>query len=122
MTLLELLVALAIMAVSITMIYRAVAGSARGVAQVELGQGAATLADSLLDAYGMVDPGGLQVSGSDGPYTWQVSSAPYLQAGLPENAVTLYLFRVSIEWAGGRGWVLNTLRPKRPLLPSESAR
>ena len=122
MTLLELLVALAIMAISVTLIYRAVAGSAKGVAQVELSQGAALLADSLLDAYGMVDPNGLQASGQDGPYAWQVSAAPYSQTGLPENAVVLYLVRISIEWGGGRSWVLDTLRPRRPLQPGEAAR
>lgn len=122
MTLLELLVALAIMAISVTLIYRAVAGSAKGVAQVELSQGAALLADSLLDAYGMVDPMGLQASGQDGPYAWQVSAAPYAQAGLPENAVALYLVRITIGWADGRSWVLDTLRPRRPLQPNETTR
>lgn len=119
MTLLELLVALAIMAVSVTMIYRAVAGSARGVGQLELSQGAALLADSLLDAYGMVEPAGLQASGRDGPYAWQIASTPYPRGGLPENAVALQMVRITIEWAGGRRWVLDTLRPQRPVQPGE---
>ncbi|WP_287170194.1 type II secretion system protein, partial [Pseudomonas sp.] len=57
MTLLELLVALTIMAISVALIYRAVGGSARGVAKLEQTQGVAMLAESLMDAFPMVDPG-----------------------------------------------------------------
>ncbi|AOV03123.1 general secretion pathway protein GspI [Delftia tsuruhatensis] len=121
MTLLELLVALTIMAISVALIYRAVGGSARGVTQLERNQGAAMLAESLMDAFSMVDPGGTQASGQDGLYTWQVASAPFLAGDLPETAVPLHALRITIALEG-RNWVFETLRPQRPLQQGEVTR
>ncbi|MBB1651282.1 type II secretion system protein [Delftia sp. UME58] len=121
MTLLELLVALSIMAISLALIYRAVGGSARGVAKLEQNQGVALLADSLMDAFPMVDPGGTQASGQDGIYAWQVASAPFPASDLPETAVPLHALRITIS-AENRSWVFETLRPQRPLQPGEVAR
>lgn len=121
MTLLELLVALSIMAISLALIYRAVGGSARGVAKLEQNQGVALLADSLMDAFPMVDPGGTQASGQDGAYAWQVASAPFPVGDLPETAVPLHALRITIS-AEGRSWVFDTLRPQRPLQQGEVTR
>ncbi|WP_180318131.1 prepilin-type N-terminal cleavage/methylation domain-containing protein [Delftia acidovorans] len=121
MTLLELLVALSIMAISLALIYRAVGGSARGVSKLEQNQGVALLADSLMDAFPMVDPGGTQASGQDGAYAWQVASAPFPVADLPETAVPLHALRITIS-TEGRSWVFETLRPQRPLQQGEVAR
>lgn len=121
MTLLELLVALSIMAISLALIYRAVGGSARGVAKLEQNQGVALLADSLMDAFPMVDPGGTQASGQDGIYAWQVTSAPFPVSDLPGTAVPLHALRITIS-AENRSWVFETLRPQRPLQPGEVTR
>ncbi|MDR0224945.1 MAG: type II secretion system GspH family protein [Burkholderiaceae bacterium] len=121
MTLLELLVALTIMALSVALIYRAVGGSARGVAKLEQAQRVALLADSLMDAFPMVDPGGVQASGQDGAFGWQVVSAPFSAGDLPANAVPLFALRITIS-AEGRNWVFETLRPQRPLQQGEVAR
>lgn len=121
MTLLELLVALSIMAISLALIYRAVGGSARGVSKLEQNQGVALLADSLMDAFPMVDPGGTQASGQDGIYTWQVASAPFSVSDLPETAVPLHALRITIS-AENRSWVFETLRPQRPLQQGEVTR
>lgn len=121
MTLLELLVALTIMAISVALIYRAVGGSARGVTQLERNQGAAMLAESLMDAFSMVDPGGTRASGQDGFYTWQVASAPFPVGDLPETAVPLHALRITIV-SEGRSWVFETLRPQRPLQQGEVSR
>ena len=56
LTLLEMLVAMTIMALSITVIYRAIAGSARGVEQVGESAHAVQIIQSLLDAYPVIDP------------------------------------------------------------------
>lgn len=121
MTLLELLVALTIMAISVALIYRAVGGSARGVAKLEQTQGVAMLAESLMDAFPMVDPGGNQASGQDGAYAWQVISAPFSAGDLPETAAPLHALRITIL-SEGRNWVFETLRPQRPLQPGEVTR
>lgn len=121
MTLLELLVALTIMAISVAMIYRAVGGSARGVAKLDQAQGAALLADSLMDAFPMVDAAGVQASGQDGLYAWQVLSAPFPVSDLPERAVPLHALRITIT-TEGRSWLYETLRPQRPVQPGEVTR
>ncbi|MCB4789411.1 type II secretion system GspH family protein [Delftia sp. Lp-1] len=121
MTLLELLVALTIMAISVALIYRAVGGSARGVAKLEQTQGVAMLAESLMDAFPMVDPGGNQASGQDGAYAWQIISAPFSAGDLPETAAPLHALRITIL-SEGRSWVFETLRPQRPLQPGEETR
>ncbi|HBJ99933.1 type II secretion system protein [Delftia acidovorans] len=121
MTLLELLVALSIMAISLALIYRAVGGSARGVSKLEQNQGVALLADSLMDAFPMVDPGGTQASGQDGVYAWQVASAPFSVGGLPETAVPLHALRITIS-VENRSWIFETLRPQRPLQQGEVTR
>jgi len=118
MTLLELMVALVIMALSVTLIYRAVGGSARGIRSLERQQGAAQLADSLLDAFSVVDPGGIEAEGKDGDYHWQVTSTPFDTPGLPENAVALHTLHIVIG-RGGQRWQFDTLRPQRPLQPGE---
>jgi len=122
MTLLELLVALTIMALSVTLIYRAVGGSARGVQTIERQTGAMQLAESLLDAFSMVDPGGTHASGEDGPYRWQVTSEAFAPAtSLPETAPPLHHLRIVIE-SGSSRWELDTLRPQRPVQPGEVTR
>ncbi|MBN9324604.1 MAG: prepilin-type N-terminal cleavage/methylation domain-containing protein [Delftia acidovorans] len=95
MTLLELLVALSIMAISLALIYRAVGGSARGVSKLEQRQ--------------------------DGVYAWQVASAPFSVGGLPETAVPLHALRITIS-VENRSWVFETLRPQRPLQQGEVTR
>jgi general secretion pathway protein I len=79
------------------------------------------LAESLMDAFSMVDPGGTQAAGQDGAYAWQVASAPFPSGGLPETAVPLHALRITIV-SEGRNWVFETLRPQRPVQPGEVTR
>ena len=117
-TLLEMLVALSIMALSITLIYRAVAGSLRGVEQAEQHQQAAWLMQSLLDASSLVDPAQLAQSGQEGALAWtlQASPDPVANALAQQNAGQQppELYRVDIQVQhldSGRQWQLHTLRP-----------
>lgn len=116
MTLLEMLVAMTIMAISITIIYRAVGGSVRGVDQVGESQRATQIMQSLLDAYPVIDPRHLSDSGQDGNLTWSINASPY--SGAPAasapaggEAVTLYVLSIDVRSASGRQWQAQTLRP-----------
>lgn len=116
MTLLEMLVAMTIMALSITIIYRAVGGSVRGVDQVGESQRAVAIMQSLLDAYPVVDPQRLSDGGQDGNLTWAVSASPYSGAasasGTPAGDIPpLYVLRIDIHSPAGRHWQAQTLRP-----------
>ena len=106
LSLLEMLVALSIMSVSLVVIYQAVAGSARGIGQVESSQRALLLAESLLDTYMAVPPQGVQEQGEEGIYVWSVSSQP-------ESALSpdLHHLHIRIQWQS-RQLVLDTLRPQ----------
>lgn len=64
LTLLELLVAFAIMALSLGMLYRAMGSSARSVADVDRYQRAVVLAESLLSLRDAIPEQGLNQSGS----------------------------------------------------------
>ena len=115
LTLLEMLVAMTIMALSITVIYRAIAGSARGVEQVDTSQHAMHIMQSLLDAYPLIDPRQLSTSGQDGTLQWSVRASPYTAAAAApaagNDSVQLYLLTIDIQSASGRQWQTQTLRP-----------
>ncbi len=113
LTLLEMLVAMTIMALSITVIYRAIAGSARGVEQVDTSQHAMHIMQSLLDAYPLIDPRQLSTSGQDGTLQWSVRASPYTVAApaAGNDSVQLYLLTIDIQSASGRQWQTQTLRP-----------
>lgn len=106
--LLEVLVALSIMSISLVMIYKAVGGSARGIGQIDAAQGANMLAESLLDAYSAVPPGGVQDAGQDGIYEWRVTSQQHAELG----GARLYGLTIQVQWSGQRQLLLKTLRPE----------
>ena len=116
LTLLELLVAFAIMAVSLGMLYRIMGGSARSVAEVERYQQAIVLAQSLLSLRDTVpEQGWLQVGESAG-YQWNIQSAPYATGISGPNIPPLHEVGISIVWMDGgqrRSLELTTLRPQR---------
>lgn len=118
LTLLEMLVAMTIMALSITVIYRAIAGSARGVEQVGESAHAVQIIQSLLDAYPVIDPQHLHDSGQDGSITWAISAHPYtttaavVQPTAQEgDASVFYMLSIDLQSAQGRQWQAHTLRP-----------
>lgn len=122
MTLLELLVALAIMSLSIALLYRAIGGSAQGVTRITDAQAAAHLADSLLNSYSVIDPSGVNEQGRDGRLSWRVQSQPYTREQLPgSSSIKLHHLHITIDMPSGRVWELSSLRLQRPLQPGESA-
>ena len=129
-SLLELLVAFAIMAISLGLLYKMAGGSARNVTDAAQNQQAAWLAESLLAGRSSVRADAWNEDGESAGFKWQVRSSPYLSPGsqggtVAPLAVPLHAVRLSIGWqAGTRPGQLDvvTLRPVRKLQPGEVIR
>ena len=115
-TLLELLVAFAIMALSLGMLYRASGSGARSVVDIEHYQRAVILGESLLALRDAVPEQGWNQTGESAGYHWRISSAPYATAITGPNVPPLHEISIVITWTDAgrqRQFVLNTLRPQR---------
>lgn len=116
LTLLELLVAIAIMAMSLALLYRVMGGSARSVGRIDATQRAIVLAQSLLDLRDTVPEGGWQQSGESAGYQWRIASAPY-DTGISGSGIApLYEVAITVAWRDGdqpHQLDLSTLRPLR---------
>lgn len=123
-SLIEVLVAFSIMALSVGLLYRILAGSVRDVQALDTQLQASVLAQSLLSLKDFVPPEGWLQAGSSGPFEWRVTSAPYSMSsdnasglhapeGSPANPM-LHEVRLVIEWqehTHRKVWELNTLLP-----------
>lgn len=113
-TLLELLVALAILGMSLGLLYRASGSGARNVAELEAYQRAVIVGQSLLDLRSTVAPGGWNDAGTNGDYAWRVSSAPFATGVSGPNIPPLHAVDIVVGWGEPRReLVLHTLRPER---------
>ena len=125
-SLLESLVAFAIMAMSLGLLYQVMGGNARSTAGLAERERAALLAESLMAAYELVPPEGVSDSGESAGYAWQVASAPYpTPANSRPDTARLHELRIVVRWqAGGasREFALATLRPERLPLPGVAMR
>ena len=122
-TLLELLVAFAIMSISLGMLYRASGGGARSIVEMERYQGAIVLAESLQSLRDTIPKQGWNQAGVSAGYNWAITSTPYATAINGPNVPPLHEIRIVIAWADAdrkRQLELNTLRPQRK--PPEEAR
>jgi general secretion pathway protein I len=91
LSLLELLVAFAILALSLGLLYRSMGASARSVADMGYQQQAALLAESLLASRESVSVEGWNESGTREGFDFRVASAPYgqgLNRTMPAPAAT----------------------------------
>ncbi|MDR1462013.1 MAG: prepilin-type N-terminal cleavage/methylation domain-containing protein [Azoarcus sp.] len=114
-SLLEVVIAMAIMAMSLGALYRAGGGALRNVLEAETRTRATSLALALLDGQWSVPPEGLQSSGSTGDMNWQLSAAPFQ----PKRGKgwALHRVEVSVSWRNGRrGLKLASLLPERRTL------
>lgn len=120
-SLLELLVALAIMGLSMGLLYRASGGAARGSAEVELQQRAVTVMESLLAWRDAVPPEGWHEAGVSGGFNWRVDSQPWPESLNDTRAAPLHQVVLTVSWADGertRSLETVTLLPQRkPTLP-----
>ncbi len=124
MSLLELLVAMAIMAMALGMLYRAMVGGARAAGDATRYQEAIAIAESLLYANADLPEGGWNEQGQSGVFHWAVHTQPYttpVQHSTP-GAVPLYALNVTVSWEdqGRRQSLgLGTLVPQRPPVLTE---
>jgi general secretion pathway protein I len=124
-SLLELLVAFAIMAMSLGLLYRLAGGSARDVANVDQNQQATWLAESLLASQSSVSASGWNETGESAGFQWQIRSSPYTSAAAAPAVTALHEVQLSVSWTSGArpGSIeLVTLRPQRKAAAGEVVR
>lgn len=115
-SLLEVLVAFSVMALSLGALYQSAGGSIRGAIESERQSRAVHLAQSLLALHPTVPPAGVSEAGQFGDLSWRVSSSPYPQVGDPPPLVKLHRVVGQIEWDDRnqrRSFELVTLVPER---------
>lgn len=125
LSLLELLVAFAIMAVALGMLYKVSGSSARSVGETESYQRAVSLAESLLAARDAIPPEGWNESSQSAGFSWQVHSHPYPTSATKDSpgAPLLHAVDMAVLWSERgleRRIELHTLRPQRAL-PADAA-
>lgn len=121
-SLLELLVAFAIMAMSLGLLYRVAGGSARAISDATQHQQAVWLAESLLASRSSVRATGWNEDGESAGFKWQTRSQPYNGGVNSPQAVKLHEITLSVSWsAGSRPGQLEviTLLPERKPKPGE---
>jgi general secretion pathway protein I len=100
-SLLELLVAMAILGMSLGLIYRASAGAASGMASVELQSRAAAELESLLAWRDTVPEGGWHAAGRRAGLDWRIDSSPWAGSITDSRTVPLHEVQYSVSWAVG---------------------
>ena len=126
-SLLEVLVAFSIMAISLGLLYQVAGSNARTTGDLMGQSQAMTLAESLLAANAVVPPQGVNAQGQSQGFGWQVRSAPFataLDASNPQ-APKLHEIEATVRWSDGsheRVFQLRSLRPERVNIPSEVIR
>jgi len=127
-SLLEVLVALAILAMSLGVLYQAAGGSVRNVQTVEHRMRAILLAQSLLQMYDRIPPGGGVEQGvSRAGFDWSLTALPYPapgQANASASVTTepwpLYRVEAAVFWRDGARqgeFRLARILPDRPPSP-----
>jgi general secretion pathway protein I len=122
-SLIELLVAFAIMALSLGLLYRMAGGSARNVTDATQYQYAAWLAESILAGRSNVRADGWNEDGESGGFRWQIRSARHSGGVNAPQMVHLHRIELSVFWdeaARPKQFNLVTLLPERKPLPGES--
>lgn len=117
-SLLEVLVAFAIMAMALGALYQAAGQGVRATAIAENVLRATISAQSLLAAYPSLPAGGVHDSGAtpDG-MRWQVSSKPHTDVLSTGGGWPLYRLEAQLFWSDAgqeRSFSLVTLVPERP--------
>lgn len=98
-----MVVAMAILAISLSVLYRVAGGATRTVSVDEKMTYAVELARSLLTLHKMVPPAGVESAGeTSGGFSWQVLSAPLeLEEDSPFAEGQLQAVRVDVMWPDG---------------------
>lgn len=118
-SLLELVVAMAILSIALGVLYRSVGGSVRAVGDLSAYSRAVALGESLLQSRDAVPAEGWNESGQWQGYRWAVASSPYEPASGPMPA--LHRVQVDVFWNDGlrdKNFSLVTLRPQQVARPA----
>ncbi len=124
-TLLEVLVALAIMGMSLGLLFRAGGGALRDAGAIEHLQKAILVAESLSELHDSVPPQGWNEAGRSAGYAWQVTSVPYGDGAPDIGRVPLHEVRIAVAWDDGgrpRRFERTTLLPEHRMAASEALR
>ena len=124
-SLLEMLVALAIVGVSISLLYRVSGGSLRAIGQIETQQRAAVLLDSLLSSKDAVSPEGWNADGESAGFSWRVRSELMTSVGGDEGQTRLHKVWIAVLWREGdrlRELQAVTALPQFKARPGDSIR
>ncbi len=132
-SLLEVIVAFALLALALTLLLGSLSGAARQVHNADLRTRAMLHAQSLLAATGIEQPlqeGRSQGGWEDGRYRWELQVEPYVDArasALPQAAATtvsgptLAQLTLQVRWGEGNGerlqWRSLRLLPNTPEAP-----
>ncbi len=101
-SLLEMVVAIAILAVSLGTLYQAVSGATRNVRTDEKYAYGVELARSLLASNAMVPVSGLNEQGeTEGEFKWEVTAVPAPGVGNKLPPGVLQAIEVSVNWQDG---------------------
>ncbi len=122
-SLLELVVALAIMSIGLGVLYRAVGGGVRTVGDLSAHSRAVIIGESVLQMRDSVPVEGWSETGQWEGYRWSVASTPYEAAA--GSAVALHRVQVEVVWSDGlreQSFSLASLRPQRAARPEEAER
>jgi general secretion pathway protein I len=112
-SLLELVVALAIMSLALGVLYRAVGSGVRSVGDMSAYSRAVAVGESVLDARDSIPASGVSESGDWQGYRWSVASTPFEAAVGKQPAVHRVV--VDVAWSDGlreRRLSLVSLRPQ----------
>ncbi len=122
-SLLELLVAFAIMALSLALLYRVLGGSADTALSLDRRHQALLLAQSVLSLRPYVPPGGTEESGESAGMVWTLRAVPANTSvvGGPRLYRVEVLIRAGAEADAPLLLELATLRAERRRLPGEGA-
>lgn len=122
-SLLELLVAFAIMALSLGLLYRMAGGSARHVSDAIQTQQAVWLVESLLASRASVRADGWNEDGETGGFRWQVRSSRLPSEFSGPQYLQMHKIQLSVFWTlGSKPGQIDTvtLLPERKPKPGES--
>lgn len=119
-SLLELVVAVAIMAIALGLLYRSVGGGVRTVGETARYSRAVVIGESVLRAHDAVPAQGLREAGEWEGFRWTAASSPYADG--EGGAVPLHRIQVDVAWSDGpreRVFSLVSLRPEQvePAIP-----
>jgi general secretion pathway protein I len=116
-SLLELLVAVAVLAISLAMLYRAAGGVLQATSAVQMQQTAVQVAQSVLNSREYLSSSGWHEKGSDAGIDWSVSSVPIPDAvnSTRANPVRLHEVSLKLVWQGRSErvyWSIHTILPE----------